>query len=289
MAAVASVARPGLRLVGSQNVRITKGVGRERDVGRTIIAAQKIDVDKLEAKDAQEIPADTRHPSRIQVLGLHTTLKHALELDGNRERKFHCVVVSIPFVRALVKGKPTDNISTEERIDPTHDQRIGNHHRHVILHHPHHPVHRTRVRQRVRGRLSLPIWILKEVSVLKPSRQGLAPLLKGPAGEDVVVVAEGDASDQAALLAHGRRVDFLGCRGEEDGGVVAEDAGEDHDDGDGDEDPVAVVCQLRTWSARIGEGKAYSSWGSLVRDWTGMSAMMDARTSQCRRCSGWKL
>ena len=44
----------------------------------------------LQAKDAQEIPADARHPARIHISRRHARLEHALELDGEREWEFHC-------------------------------------------------------------------------------------------------------------------------------------------------------------------------------------------------------
>ena len=54
-----------------------------------------------------------------------------------------------------------------------------------------------------------------------------------------MVCAEVDAVQEGALFAQGGEGEFFGGGGEEDGEVVAEDAGEDHDDGDGEEDPVA--------------------------------------------------
>ena len=55
-----------------------------------------------------------------------------------------------------------------------------------------------------------------------------------------VVCAEVYAVEEGALFAEGGESEFFGSGGEKDGEVVAEDAGEDHDDGDGEEDPVAV-------------------------------------------------
>ncbi len=55
----------------------------------TILAAQQEIEHGLQAKNAQEVPADARHPPRIHVLGGHAGLKHALELDGQGERQFH--------------------------------------------------------------------------------------------------------------------------------------------------------------------------------------------------------
>lgn len=55
----------------------------------TIVTAKKEHINKLEAEDAKEVPADTGHPSRIHFLGLNTSLEHALELDSNGEGQFH--------------------------------------------------------------------------------------------------------------------------------------------------------------------------------------------------------
>ena len=45
---------------------------------------------------------------------------------------------------------------------------------------------------------------------------------------------------EGALFAQGGESEFFGGGLQEDGCVVAEDAGEDHDYGDGEEDPVAI-------------------------------------------------
>lgn len=75
----------------SNGTSATQGVVLEL----TIIIAQEVDVDKLETKDAKEVPANARHPPRVHILGLHARLKHALELDGDREREFHFTLVSV--------------------------------------------------------------------------------------------------------------------------------------------------------------------------------------------------
>lgn len=56
----------------------------------TIIATKEEHINKLESKDAQKVPADTGHPARVHIFGLNSSLQHALEFDGNRERQFHC-------------------------------------------------------------------------------------------------------------------------------------------------------------------------------------------------------
>jgi hypothetical protein len=57
---------------------------------RTIVAAQEKVEDSLQTKDTQEVPTDAGHPPGIHVSRGHTGLEHALELDSQREREFHC-------------------------------------------------------------------------------------------------------------------------------------------------------------------------------------------------------
>jgi hypothetical protein len=69
--------------------------------GHTVVTAEDKVEDRLESKNAQEIPRNARHPPRVHVLSGNASLKHALELDSERERQFHCVVniVSEPFAQ----------------------------------------------------------------------------------------------------------------------------------------------------------------------------------------------
>lgn len=128
------------------------------------------------------------------------------------------------------------------------------------------------------------------------------------------VGAEGDAVEEGTLLAGGAEVEGFGGGGHEDCGVVAEDAGEDHDYGDGEEDPVAVVRVEWLVTSLIvvkdsGRGGTYNNWGSLWIVWIGTCAMVVASSQgeivllwnwvkclagdgiktaamQCRRCAG---
>lgn len=59
----------------------------------------------------------------------------------------------------------TDDKTGEEGVDPAHDQRLRDHHRHVPLHHPHHPFHGRRVRHRVPGRLASVLGVFEEDAV----------------------------------------------------------------------------------------------------------------------------
>ena len=134
----------------------------------------------------------------------------------------------------------TYDVAAEKGVDPAHNQRIWDNHGHVVLHHPHHPLHLARIRYWVRRRLAHLLGLLQKGAVLVARDEGLAPVLKRLFGEDVVVGSQGHAAAEGALLAHAPDVELLDGGGHEDGGVVAQDAGEDHDDGDGDEDPVAA-------------------------------------------------
>lgn len=64
--------------------------------------------------------------------------------------------------------------------------------------------------------------------------------LKGLARQNVVVVPQVGAVGEGTLLANGLDVGLFRSRCHEDGRIVAEDACQDHDNGDGDQDPVAM-------------------------------------------------
>lgn len=55
----------------------------------TIITAEQEVKDGLKTEDTEKVPADAGHPSGIHILGHDACLKHALELDSQRERQFH--------------------------------------------------------------------------------------------------------------------------------------------------------------------------------------------------------
>lgn len=110
----------------------------------------------------------------------------------------------------------TDDVSAEEGVDPAHDQGVGDDHGHVVLHHAHHAVHLTRVGQRVRRRLALPIRLFQEGPGLVSSGEVLATSLKGPLRDGVVVGAQNGAATERALLAHARGVELLRLRSQHD-------------------------------------------------------------------------
>lgn len=91
----------------------------------------------------------------------------------------------------------------------------------------------------------------------KPINQKVSASLKGPARQHVVVVPQVGAVGESALLADGFDVGLLrgGCH--EDRRIVAEDARQDHDNGDGDQDPVATSrkkhhVSCASWSCAAG-------------------------------------
>lgn len=135
----------------------------------------------------------------------------------------------------------TDDVSTEESIDPTHDERVRDNHRHVILHHAHHAVHLTWVSKRVRGRLTLTLRLLEESTGFVASAEVLAALLKRLLRQRVIIATQGNTAGESSLFAHGLGIELLRGRVHQDRGVVAQDTGQDHDDGDGNENPVAAT------------------------------------------------
>lgn len=121
----------------------------------------------------------------------------------------------------------TDDVTAKEGIDPAHDERIGDNHGHVVLHHAHHAVHGTRIGEGVGGRLALPVRVLEESARLEGGDEVVAAGLEGAAREDVEVVLDADAVEEGALLAHRGLLELLGGVGEEDGSVMAENTGQD--------------------------------------------------------------
>jgi hypothetical protein len=67
----------------------------------------------------------------------------------------------------------------------------------------------------------------------------------------VGVGAEVQAPGESAVFPQGEFVKRFGSGGHEDGGIVTEYTSEDHDEGDGEEDPVAVVLVLE-WRLKQG-------------------------------------
>jgi hypothetical protein len=112
----------------------------------------------------------------------------------------------------------------------------------------------------------------------------LAACLEGLLGEDVVVGTHGLTMDHGALLAKGSFLERLGRRGKEDARIVSQDAGQDHDDGDGHKDPVAMrnagVSVVLVVGGVTGRRRTYKSWGSRWICWSGNLAMMKIMRGQ---------
>ena len=190
----------------------------------------------------------------------------------------------------------TDNEPRKKRINPPHDQRLRNHHCHIPLHHAHHPFHRRRIRHRVRRRLAPVFGIFQKRAVLVGAGEVRFTGGEGGWGDGGGVGAEVHAAEEAALFAEGLGVELFGGRGEEDGSVVAKDAGEDlrgrfsgvwdmiehiesdHYNSDGEEDPVAV--------GRSVDGKWKLGWviGELTigLDPGGWSELLDQPSWKCQ-------
>ena len=60
-----------------------RGGGEEESC--TVVTPQNEVEDRLQPEEAEEIPADTRHPSGVHVFRVDAGLKHAFELDGQGE------------------------------------------------------------------------------------------------------------------------------------------------------------------------------------------------------------
>ena len=82
----------------------------------------------------------------------------------------------------------------------------------------------------------------------------------------MVVVAQGDTAGEGSLFAERSGILLLGDSGEENASVVSQDSGKDHDDGDWDQNPVAVILYqylLDTGFSMRGGRWTYNNWGSL--------------------------
>lgn len=169
----------------------------------TIFTSQDEVEHTLETKDAQEIPADTGHPPGIHLLGHNASLQHALELDGDGEGQFD------------------NDKAAEKGVDPAHDEGVGDHHGHVILHHAHHAVHGVGVRHGVGGGLAATIRVLQEGTRLVCAGEVLAPRTEGRGRQDVEVISRGHTTDHGTLLPDGFLVESLRLRDHQDRGVVS--------------------------------------------------------------------
>ena len=108
----------------------------------------------------------------------------------------------------------TDHKSCKESIDPSHYQRLRDHHRHIALHHTHHALHSRRVRHRVPCRLTPILWFLQECALLEVRNQIFPPGIECRTGNSRVVIAKVDAAEEGALLADAAGIKLLWSSGE---------------------------------------------------------------------------
>lgn len=87
----------------------------------------------------------------------------------------------------------TDDVAAEESIDPAHDERVGDYHGHVVLHHAHHALHGIRIRHGVRGRLATALGGLEKGTGLVGRGQRVTARIEGPLRQHMVVAAHVDA------------------------------------------------------------------------------------------------
>lgn len=187
-------------------------VGRGGGYQHTIIIPQDEDKDRLQAKQTQEIPRQTRHPPHIEITRHHARLQHALEANRQGERQLQ------------------NHISGEKGVDPAHDQRLRDHHRHVALHHAHHALHGGGVGHWIGGRFAARFGpVAQEGAGFVGGGEVAAACFEGGRREGGGgVVAEIDAAEEGETFAGFRGGGGrFGRGGHQDAGVVAEDAGED--------------------------------------------------------------
>jgi hypothetical protein len=68
---------------------MSSGSEASSDRIHTIVTAKYKVEDRLQAKNAKEVPTDAGHPPWIHILCSHTSLEHALELDSQGKWQFH--------------------------------------------------------------------------------------------------------------------------------------------------------------------------------------------------------
>lgn len=113
----------------------------------------------------------------------------------------------IPRQRSL-----TNHVTAEESTDPAHDQRVGDDHSHLVLHHAHHALHRARVAHRVWRSLPSPLGILQERARFVSRRQDVSPVVERTLRKDMVRASEADAVQQRALFPDSFLLELLGRR-----------------------------------------------------------------------------
>lgn len=103
---------------------------------------------------------------------------------------------------SYLRRTPTDHKSRKERIDPAHDQRLGNHHHHVSLQHAHHLLHASWVGHRVGRRLSPVVRVLEERAVAEPSDQVVLAHLEGVTVQNSAsIIAQVNTTEKSMALA----------------------------------------------------------------------------------------
>jgi hypothetical protein len=150
---------------------------------RTVVATEDEVVNRLQTKQSQKVPRQTRNPSDIEISSTNTRLQHRLELRSQREGKLH------------------DNIAREKGVDPTHDQTLGHHHGNLTFHHTHHAFHGCRIGHGVTLGLTAHFWFGEEGAVFVGLDHVCLAGGEGGWRELLVVVAQVDTAHERTLLA----------------------------------------------------------------------------------------
>jgi hypothetical protein len=155
----------------------------------------------------------------------------------------------------------------KEGVNPTHDERLRNHHGHLSLHHAHHALHGGGIRHGIGPGLAPRVWVCQKLALLVRRHHVCFPGLERGRRQHVRVCSQVDAADEGAVLPDLRERLLLRRGLEEDHGVVAEDTCQDldvlsvahladdggfanHDYGNGEQYPPAAglsVSFLEAW------------------------------------------
>lgn len=129
----------------------------------------------------------------------------------------------------IPKLQLTDNKPSKERVNPTHDQGLGNHGHHVSFQHSHHCLHASRVRHGVGWGLATVVRILQESAIAEAIHNVvLSHLERLTIEHSRGVVAKVDSAKKSVSFSRlGECRRWLGRRVHENCCVVAQDTGED--------------------------------------------------------------
>lgn len=124
------------------------------------------------------------------------------------------------------KDELTDDETGEKSIDPSHNQRLRDHHGHLAFHHAHHALHSRRIAHWVWPGLAPHLRLSQKLALLIRLHHIRLSGGESSGREDIGVLAQCKAAGERSLLPDLGQVLLLGGRLKERHGIVAKDASE---------------------------------------------------------------